>query len=31
MLSLGILLSEMWILKKIYGEPITGGNKNEQD
>lgn len=26
-----ILKNNLWILKRIYGEPITGGNKNEQD
>ncbi len=24
-----ILKNNLWILKRIYGEPITGGNKNE--
>lgn len=26
-----ILKNNLWILKRIYGEPITGGSKNEQD
>jgi D-glycero-alpha-D-manno-heptose 1-phosphate guanylyltransferase len=26
-----ILKNNLWILKRIYGEPITGGNKNEQN
>lgn len=26
-----ILKNNLWVLKRIYGEPITGGNKDEQD
>lgn len=26
-----ILKNNLWILKRIYGEPIVGGDKNEQD